>query len=53
MREASLRRWVNKAMRAGEGGGSFAARLYDWTKRRREKKAAKAAAAKAKQEANP
>ena len=38
MREASLRRWVNKAMRAGEGGGSFAARLYDWTKRRREKK---------------
>ena len=47
MREASLMRWVNKAMRPGDGGGSFAARLYDWTKKRREKKAAKAAKAKA------
>ena len=50
MREASLRRWVNKAMRPGDGGGSFAARLYDWTKKRREKKAARALAAKARAE---
>jgi len=49
MREASLRRWVNKAMGSGEGGGSFAARLYDWTKRRRDKKALKADAARARQ----
>ena len=50
MREASLRRWVNKAMRPGDGGGSFAAQLYDWAKKRREKKALKEAAAKAKQQ---
>ena len=29
MREASLRRWINKAMRAGAGGGSLAERVYD------------------------
>lgn len=50
MREASLRRWVNKAMRPGDGGGSFAAQLYDWAKKRREKKALKKAAANAKQQ---
>ena len=60
MREAALRRWVNKAMREGEVGGSFAARAYDWILERRkakEEKLAKAeaekaaAAAKAKEEA--
>lgn len=62
MREAALRRWVNKAMREGEVGGSFAARAYDWMLERRKAKAEKlakaeaakaaAAAAKAKEEAN-
>ena len=62
MREAALRRWVNKAMREGEVGGSFAARVYDWMLERRKAKAEKlakaeaakaaAAAAKAKEEAN-
>jgi len=42
MREASLRRWVNKAMRPNGVGGSFAARLYDWFKKRREKMATEA-----------
>jgi len=42
MREASLRRWINKAMGPGDYGGSLAARLYDWAKKRRERKAAKA-----------
>lgn len=61
MREAALRRWVNKAMREGEVGGSFAARVYDWILERRKAKAEKlakaeaakaaAAAAKAKEEA--
>lgn len=61
MREAALRRWVNKAMREGEVGGSFAARAYDWILERRKAKAEKlakaeaakaaAAAAKAKEEA--
>lgn len=54
MREAALRRWVNKAMREGEVGGSFAARVYDWILERRKAKAeklAKAEAAKAKEEA--
>ena len=61
MREAALKRWVNKAMREGEVGGSFAARVYDWILERRKAKAEKlakaeaanaaAAAAKAKEEA--
>ena len=61
MREAALRRWVDEAMREGEVGGSFAARVYDWILERRKAKAEKlakaeaakaaAAAAKAKEEA--
>ena len=39
MREAALRRWVNKAMREGEVGVSFAARVYDWIVERRKAKA--------------
>jgi len=42
MREASLRRWVNKAMRPDGGGRSLATRLYDWVKKRRDKKATEA-----------
>ena len=38
MREAALRRWVNKAMREGEVGVSFAARVYDWIVERRKAK---------------
>ena len=45
MREAALRRWVNKAMREGEVGASFAARVYDWVQERRRAKAEKAAIA--------
>ena len=47
MREAALRRWVNKAMREGEVGGSFAARVYDWILERRKAKAEKLAKAEA------
>jgi len=47
MREAALRRWVNKAMREGEVGASFAARVYDWVQERRKAKAAKLAKAEA------
>ena len=54
MREAALRRWVSKAMREGEVGASFAARVYDWAQARRkagQSKRAKAAEAAAKTEA--
>ena len=44
MREAALRRWVNKAMREGEVGVSFAARVYDWIVERRKAKAKNEAA---------
>ena len=47
LREAALRRWVNKAMREGEVGGSFAARAYDWILERRKAKAEKIAKAEA------
>ena len=45
MREAALKRWVNKAMREGEVGASFAARVYDWVQERRKARAAKLAKA--------
>ncbi len=53
MREAALRRWVGKAMREGEVGASFAARVYDWAQARRKASQAKRAkrAAKAAEEA--
>ena len=38
MREASLRRWINKAMRTGANRGSLAERLYDRLAARREAK---------------
>jgi diadenylate cyclase len=49
MREAALRRWVNKAMREGEVGASMAARLYDWVQAKRKAKAERDAKAAAKQ----